>query len=126
MLRLLCKLTCKRKADSENEKSFNCDDTGYRPSVVRCVHTKACDCGKTAETFSSATLKVGSSGKDVYELQGRLKYLGYLQRQSRRAVRHATKKCRHLVSMEIRVEIRWRRRSKDEAKAVGSDQELEA
>ncbi|MFC5648961.1 spore cortex-lytic enzyme [Paenibacillus solisilvae] len=33
--------------------------------------------GKTAETFSSATLKVGSSGKDVYELQGRLKSLGY-------------------------------------------------
>lgn len=33
--------------------------------------------GQTAETFSSATLKVGSSGKDVYELQGRLKNLGY-------------------------------------------------
>ncbi|MDQ0059725.1 spore cortex-lytic enzyme [Paenibacillus harenae] len=32
---------------------------------------------EAAETFSSATLKVGSSGKDVYELQGRLKYLGY-------------------------------------------------
>lgn len=32
---------------------------------------------RTAETFSSATLKVGSSGKDVYELQGRLKHLGY-------------------------------------------------
>jgi N-acetylmuramoyl-L-alanine amidase len=29
------------------------------------------------ETFSSATLKMGSSGKDVYELQGRLKALGY-------------------------------------------------
>jgi len=28
-------------------------------------------------TFSSATLKVGSSGSDVSELQGRLKYLGY-------------------------------------------------
>jgi len=33
--------------------------------------------GKTAETFSSATLKSGSSGKDVNELQGRLKYLGF-------------------------------------------------
>ncbi|WP_274655243.1 spore cortex-lytic enzyme [Paenibacillus humicola] len=33
--------------------------------------------GKTAETFSSATLQTGSSGKDVYELQGRLKYLGF-------------------------------------------------
>ncbi|SDW26017.1 spore cortex-lytic enzyme [Paenibacillus sp. CF384] len=33
--------------------------------------------GKTTETFSSATLKVGSSGKDVTELQGRLKALGY-------------------------------------------------
>ncbi|MFF2482588.1 spore cortex-lytic enzyme [Paenibacillus sp. NPDC058071] len=33
--------------------------------------------GRTSETFSNATLKVGSSGKDVYELQGRLKYLGY-------------------------------------------------
>lgn len=30
-----------------------------------------------SETFSNATLKVGSSGQDVYELQGRLKYLGY-------------------------------------------------
>ncbi|ACT02024.1 spore cortex-lytic enzyme [Paenibacillus sp. JDR-2] len=29
------------------------------------------------ETFSNATLTVGSSGSDVYELQGRLKYLGY-------------------------------------------------
>jgi N-acetylmuramoyl-L-alanine amidase len=29
------------------------------------------------ETFSRATLRVGSSGKDVYELQGRLKYLGF-------------------------------------------------
>lgn len=28
-------------------------------------------------TFSSATLKVGSSGSDVKELQGRLKHLGY-------------------------------------------------
>ncbi|MBM7564675.1 spore cortex-lytic enzyme [Paenibacillus sacheonensis] len=33
--------------------------------------------GKTTETFSSAILKVGSSGKDVTELQGRLKFLGY-------------------------------------------------
>ncbi|MUT66415.1 spore cortex-lytic enzyme [Paenibacillus sp. NEAU-GSW1] len=33
--------------------------------------------GKTAETFSNAILKVGSSGKDVYELQGRLKHLGF-------------------------------------------------
>jgi len=31
----------------------------------------------SAETFSNATLKVGSSGDDVYELQGRLTYLGY-------------------------------------------------
>lgn len=29
------------------------------------------------ETFGSATLKQGSTGKDVYELQGRLKALGY-------------------------------------------------
>ncbi|NIK75560.1 N-acetylmuramoyl-L-alanine amidase [Paenibacillus castaneae] len=29
------------------------------------------------ETFSNATLKVGSSGQDVYELQGRLTHLGY-------------------------------------------------
>lgn len=33
--------------------------------------------GKTAETFSNATLKLGSAGKDVYELQGRLKFLGF-------------------------------------------------
>lgn len=33
--------------------------------------------GTSAETFSNATLKVGSSGDDVYELQGRLTYLGY-------------------------------------------------
>lgn len=33
--------------------------------------------GKVSETFSSATLTVGSSGADVYELQGRLKFLGY-------------------------------------------------
>jgi N-acetylmuramoyl-L-alanine amidase len=32
---------------------------------------------QSRETFSSATLKMGSSGKDVYELQGRLKALGY-------------------------------------------------
>ncbi|MDB4867809.1 MAG: sleB [Cohnella sp.] len=29
------------------------------------------------ETFSQATLKQGASGKDVYELQGRLKFLGF-------------------------------------------------
>lgn len=29
------------------------------------------------ETFSNATLKVGSSGQDVYELQGRLTHLGF-------------------------------------------------
>lgn len=29
------------------------------------------------ETFSTAILKQGSTGKDIYELQGRLKYLGY-------------------------------------------------
>ncbi|MEK0315968.1 spore cortex-lytic enzyme [Cohnella sp. 56] len=29
------------------------------------------------EAFSSAIIKSGASGKDVYELQGRLKYLGY-------------------------------------------------
>jgi len=28
-------------------------------------------------TFSNAILKQGASGKDIYELQGRLKYLGY-------------------------------------------------
>lgn len=33
--------------------------------------------GNTAETFSNATLKVGSTGEDVRELQGRLTYLGY-------------------------------------------------
>lgn len=32
---------------------------------------------ETAETFGKATLKVGSSGTDVYELQGRLSYLGF-------------------------------------------------
>ena len=32
---------------------------------------------ESAETFSNATLKVGSSGQDVTELQGRLTYLGY-------------------------------------------------
>ncbi|WP_270171754.1 spore cortex-lytic enzyme [Paenibacillus sp. SYP-B4298] len=30
-----------------------------------------------AETFSNATLTIGSSGQDVNELQGRLKFLGY-------------------------------------------------
>jgi N-acetylmuramoyl-L-alanine amidase len=33
--------------------------------------------GQSRETFSAATLKQGSSGKDVYELQGRLKALGF-------------------------------------------------
>jgi len=33
--------------------------------------------GASTETFSKAILKQGSSGKDVYELQGRLKKLGY-------------------------------------------------
>ncbi|WP_214629337.1 spore cortex-lytic enzyme [Paenibacillus agaridevorans] len=33
--------------------------------------------GPVSETFSSATLKVGSSGADVQELQGRLTHLGY-------------------------------------------------
>jgi len=33
--------------------------------------------GKTTETFSNATLKVGSTGKDIHELQGRLKHLGF-------------------------------------------------
>jgi len=32
---------------------------------------------QTRETFSNAILKQGSSGKDIYELQGRLKKLGY-------------------------------------------------
>lgn len=33
--------------------------------------------GPASETFSNATLKVGSTGADVQELQGRLTYLGY-------------------------------------------------
>ncbi|MFD1952928.1 spore cortex-lytic enzyme [Paenibacillus thailandensis] len=33
--------------------------------------------GFSTETFSNATIKLGSSGQDVYELQGRLKHLGY-------------------------------------------------
>ncbi|MFF2888137.1 spore cortex-lytic enzyme [Paenibacillus sp. NPDC057967] len=32
---------------------------------------------ESTETFSNATLKVGSTGQDVYELQGRLTFLGY-------------------------------------------------
>jgi N-acetylmuramoyl-L-alanine amidase len=32
---------------------------------------------QSRETFSNAILKQGSSGKDIYELQGRLKALGY-------------------------------------------------
>ncbi|XID95067.1 spore cortex-lytic enzyme [Paenibacillaceae bacterium WGS1546] len=32
---------------------------------------------QTRETFSNAILKQGSTGKDIYELQGRLKKLGY-------------------------------------------------
>lgn len=32
---------------------------------------------QSLETFSNAILKQGSTGKDVYELQGRLKYLGF-------------------------------------------------
>ncbi|MFC4775331.1 spore cortex-lytic enzyme [Paenibacillus sp. GCM10023252] len=35
--------------------------------------------GEATETFSNAQLQYGSSGKDVYELQGRLKYLGYFK-----------------------------------------------
>ncbi|MBD2870676.1 spore cortex-lytic enzyme [Paenibacillus arenilitoris] len=34
---------------------------------------------EAAETFSNATLKEGSSGNDVYELQGRLTHLGYFK-----------------------------------------------
>lgn len=33
--------------------------------------------GVSQETFSNATLKYGSSGQDVHELQGRLQFLGY-------------------------------------------------
>lgn len=33
--------------------------------------------GLSRETFGTVTLKQGSTGKDVYELQGRLKVLGY-------------------------------------------------
>lgn len=33
--------------------------------------------GQSREAFSAATLKQGSTGKDVYELQGRLKALGF-------------------------------------------------
>lgn len=40
------------------------------------VYTRAWE-QPTTPTFSSAVLKFGSSGKDVTELQGRLKYLGY-------------------------------------------------
>ena len=32
---------------------------------------------QSSQTFSNATIKQGSSGKDVLELQGRLKFLGY-------------------------------------------------
>ncbi|REK76568.1 spore cortex-lytic enzyme [Paenibacillus paeoniae] len=32
---------------------------------------------ESAETFSNATLKVGSTGQDVHELQGRLTFLGF-------------------------------------------------
>ncbi|WP_169083025.1 spore cortex-lytic enzyme [Paenibacillus sp. PL91] len=42
-------------------------------SFMRGVHNE------TKETFSNATLTVGSSGQDVYELQGRLKHLGYFK-----------------------------------------------
>ena len=42
-------------------------------SLLRGEHNEA------AETFSNATLTVGSSGQDVYELQGRLKHLGYFK-----------------------------------------------
>ncbi|ASS65657.1 MULTISPECIES: spore cortex-lytic enzyme [unclassified Paenibacillus] len=35
--------------------------------------------GRSSETFSSATIRQGSSGKDVVELQGRLRYLGYYE-----------------------------------------------
>ncbi|WP_028561373.1 spore cortex-lytic enzyme [Paenibacillus pinihumi] len=35
----------------------------------------------TTETFSNATLTVGATGQDVYELQGRLKFLGYYDGQ---------------------------------------------
>ena len=82
--------------------------------------------GQTAETFSSATLKVGSSGKDVYELQGRLKHLGFFNGKVDGQFGASTKKCGHLVSMEVRDEIRWCRRIKNEAKAVGSNEKLEA
>lgn len=33
--------------------------------------------GQSLPTFSQATLKYGSTGEDVYELQGRLKHLGF-------------------------------------------------
>lgn len=41
------------------------------------IYTQPWEQQQTAPTFSSAVLKVGSSGEDVSELQGRLKYLGY-------------------------------------------------
>lgn len=42
-------------------------------SLLRGAHNEA------TETFSKATLTVGSSGQDVYELQGRLKHLGFFK-----------------------------------------------
>ncbi|XEC97169.1 spore cortex-lytic enzyme [Paenibacillus tarimensis] len=33
--------------------------------------------GPTTATFSNATLTIGAAGKDVYELQGRLRFLGF-------------------------------------------------
>lgn len=77
MLRLLCKSNCKRKADPNMRNRLIAVTVVIVLLLFGAFTLKNAYFGKTAETFSSAVLKVGSSGKDVTELQGRLKFLGF-------------------------------------------------
>ena len=78
MLRLLCKIHLQRERQIPKMRNRLIAMTLVIVLLLFGAFTlKHAGGGQTAETFSSATLKVGSSGKDVYELQGRLKDLGF-------------------------------------------------
>lgn len=74
---MLCENICKRKADSKMRNRLITVTIVIVLLLFGAFSLKNAHFGKSAETFSSATLKVGSSGKDVKELQGRLKFLGF-------------------------------------------------
>lgn len=73
----LSELTCKRKADPNMRNRLIAVTSIVVLLIIGSFSLTKGHFGGSTETFSSATIKVGSSGQDVYELQGRLNYLGY-------------------------------------------------